>query len=314
MFKNNKVKIFITVFLLAFILTFTFPSVIFADQTTDVSNFVTRLYNTCLDRGPDTDGLANWVNNLISGTVTGGQAAYGFVFSEELKNRNLNNDQFLVIMYKAFFDRPADTGGYNNWMGLLNGGSSREFVFSNFVNSTEFANICAKYGIQAGTLSVANTGTAAVSQDKDPKIGGSEAFYNLIAQALNILAQKDPEVYAQYAAVSRIEEKPFTDALASTGGSVIYFDLSKREFNEMPFEMEIACTLSHELNHVVNWNILKYYTVHSVEQWAFAQEYNTGVKVGAPAVYLNYISYMYYNVYLYYQKLVPGDFVLEPAA
>ena len=314
MFKNNKVKIFITVFLLAFILTFTFPSVIFADQTTDVSSFVTRLYNTCLDRGPDPDGLANWVNNLISGTVTGGQAAYGFVFSEELKNRNLNNDQFLVIMYKAFFDRPADTGGYNNWMGLLNSGSSREFVFSNFVNSTEFANICARYGIQAGTLSVANTGTAAAPQGKDPKIGGSEAFYNLIAQALNILAQKDPEVYAQYAAVSRIEEKPFTDALASTNGSVIYFDLSKREFNEMPFEMEIACTLSHELNHVANWNILKYYSRATGEQWAYGQEYHTGVKVGAPAVYLNYISYMYYNVYLYFHKDMPKDYALEPAA
>src|SRR5450830_740031 len=206
MFKNKKIKIFVTVFLLALMLTFTFPSIAFADQATDVSSFVTRLYQTCLDRGPDPAGLDNWINNLISGKVTGGQAAYGFVFSEELNNRNLNNDQFLVIMYKAFFDRPADTGGYNNWMGLLNGGSSREFVFSNFVNSTEFANLCAKYGIQAGTLSAENTGTAATTQSKDPKIVGSEAYYNLIAQALNILAQKDPEVYAQYSLVTRIEE------------------------------------------------------------------------------------------------------------
>jgi Host cell surface-exposed lipoprotein. len=159
MFKNNKIKIIAIVFLLAFILVFTFPSTIFADQTTDVSSFVTRLYNTCLDRGPDPAGLDNWVNNLLSGKMTGGQVAYGFVFSDELKNRNLNNDQFLVVMYKAFFDRTADTGGYNTWMGLLNGGSSREYVFSNFVNSTEFANLCAKYGIQAGTLSVANTVT-----------------------------------------------------------------------------------------------------------------------------------------------------------
>ena len=161
MFKNNKIKIFVTVFLLAFILAFTFPSIAFADQTSDVTSFVTRLYNTCLDRGPDPEGLDSWVNNLISGKITGGQAAYGFVFSDELNSKNLNNDQFLVIMYKAFFDRPADTGGYNNWMGLLNGGSSREFVFSNFVNSTEFANLCAKYGIKAGTLSVANSITTA---------------------------------------------------------------------------------------------------------------------------------------------------------
>ena len=251
---------------------------------------------------------------MISRKVTGGQEAYGFVFSEELKNRNLNNDQFLVIMYRAFFDRPADTGGYNNWMGLLNGGSSREFVFSNFVNSTEFANICAKYGIQAGTVTVENTGTAATPQSKDPKIVGSEAYYNLIAQALNILAQKDPKVYNQYASVNRIEERPCSDALGAANGTVVYMDLSKRQFNEMPFEMEIACTLSHEFNHVTNLNILKYYSTHTIEQWAFAQEYNTGLKVGAPSVYLKYISYMYYNVYLYYQRHVPRDFVLEPAA
>jgi len=143
---------------------------------------------------------------------------------------------------------------------------------------------------------------------------GSEAYYNLIAQALNILAQKDPEVYNQYASVNRIEERPFLNALGATYGSVVYMDLSKREFNEMPFEMEIACTLSHEFNHVTNRNILKYYSVYAYEQWAFAQQYNTGLKVGAPAVYLNYISYMYYNVYLYYQRHVPRDFVLEPAA
>jgi len=314
MFKNNKIRIFVTVFLLAFILTFTFPSIAFADQTSDVSSFVTRLYQTCLDRSPDPAGLDNWVNNLISGKVTGGQAAYGFVFSEELKNRNLNNDQFLAIMYRAFFDRPADTGGYNNWTGLLNGGSSREFVFSNFVNSTEFANICAKYGIQASTVTVENTGTAATTQGKDPKIVGSEAYYNLIAQALNILAQKDPEVYTQYASVSRIEERPLSNALGATYGSVVYMDLSKREFNEMPFEMEIACTLSHEFNHATYLDYRSKYNKYITEQRAFAQEYNTGLKVGAPSVYLNYISYMYYNVYLYYQRHMPRDFVLEPAA
>jgi len=43
---------------------------------------------------------------LISRKVTGGQTAYGFVFSEELKNKNLNNNQFLTVMYRAFFDRP----------------------------------------------------------------------------------------------------------------------------------------------------------------------------------------------------------------
>ena len=45
---------------------------------------------------------------MISRKVTGRQEAYGFVFSEELKNRNINNNQFLTLMYRAFLDRLAD--------------------------------------------------------------------------------------------------------------------------------------------------------------------------------------------------------------
>jgi len=37
---------------------------IIGDQTTDVSNFVTRLYQTCLDRGPNPAGLDNWINKF----------------------------------------------------------------------------------------------------------------------------------------------------------------------------------------------------------------------------------------------------------
>ena len=49
---------------------------------------------------------------MIFKKVTGGQEAYGFVFSEELTNRNLNNNQFLKIIYRAFFDRLADESIY----------------------------------------------------------------------------------------------------------------------------------------------------------------------------------------------------------
>ena len=57
---------------------------------------------------PILQGLIIELINFISRKVTGGQEAYGFVFSEELKNRNLNNNQFLTIIYRAFFDRLAD--------------------------------------------------------------------------------------------------------------------------------------------------------------------------------------------------------------
>ncbi|HHT78607.1 MAG TPA: DUF4214 domain-containing protein [Actinobacteria bacterium] len=160
MLNRKKVKIISAVFIIFSVIIFAFPSSVFAENSTGVEGFVTRLYNTCLDRNPDPDGFANWVNNLVTGRITGGRAAYGFIFSDELINKNLNNDEFLIVMYKAFFDRSPDPGGYENWMGLLNSGSSREFVFSNFVNSDEFANICSKYGIQAGKVRISGSRTS----------------------------------------------------------------------------------------------------------------------------------------------------------
>ena len=71
------------------------------------SDFVTRLYNVCLDRNPDEAGLSSWINALKTGS-TGAEVASGFVFSKEFQNKNLCNDHFVEYMYKAFFNRGAD--------------------------------------------------------------------------------------------------------------------------------------------------------------------------------------------------------------
>jgi hypothetical protein len=174
MFKKNKIKVFVTVFIVTLILTFTFPAIALADQSTDAAGFVIRLYQTCLDRSPDPAGLDFWVSNLASGEISGGQAAYRFVFSEESVNRDLDNDQFLTLLYKAFFDRPADIDGYNYWIALLNDGTSRESVFLNFVNSAEFANICSRFGIEAGTVNITNTETVSIKGIKNEGIKYNE--------------------------------------------------------------------------------------------------------------------------------------------
>ncbi|MFZ3386096.1 MAG: DUF4214 domain-containing protein [Candidatus Hydromicrobium sp.] len=293
MFKNNKIRIFVTVFLLAFILTFTFPSIAFADQTSDVSSFVTRLYQTCLDRSPDPAGLDNWVNNLISGKVTGGQAAYGFVFSEELKNRNLNNDQFLVIMYRAFFDRPADTGGYNNWMGLLNSGSSREFVFSNFVNSTEFANLCRNYNIIAGNLPEASAEPSTRTQ-----IIGSPIFIQNINQALTLLSIYDNLVYCQISQVEKIEESPLDKGGGYYSGRTVYIDLVNQGYGrESDVTIRIALSLSHEFNHVVNSPNYSKFGQVEFEKAACIQQLNTAINIGAPDYLVVWLQNIIINIY-----------------
>ena len=118
------------------------------------ADFVTRFYQLCLSRDPDPAGLKNWVDQLQSGKQTGANVAYGFVFSPEFQNRNVTDDEYINIMYHAFFNRDADAGGYNNWATYLEAGFTRHYVLAGFVNSQEFKNLCASYNINPGSLAI----------------------------------------------------------------------------------------------------------------------------------------------------------------
>ena len=117
-----------------------------------LDDFVERCYTVTLGRGSDPDGFADWKDQLVTGKSVGAQVAYGFVFSKEYKNRNRTNEEYVTDLYKLFMDRDPDEAGFNDWVGKLNSGVSREEVYVGFVNSQEFYNICDSYGITAGAF------------------------------------------------------------------------------------------------------------------------------------------------------------------
>lgn len=114
-----------------------------------IKNFVARFYNLCLSRAPDTDGLRYWYTSLLNKTRTGADVAKGFVFSQEFANSNFSNADYLDTLYEAFFNRKADTGGYNYWLERLNANADRAEVLDGFIYSAEFANLCDTYDIFA---------------------------------------------------------------------------------------------------------------------------------------------------------------------
>lgn len=116
-----------------------------------VTQFVTRLYNVCLDRDPDPDGLETWVQLLLSREKTGSEVAQGFIFSKEFKGKNYCNACYIKHLYKAFLDREYDDEGMNTWINELENGKTRESVFNGFVLSKEFGGICEDYGIDHGS-------------------------------------------------------------------------------------------------------------------------------------------------------------------
>ena len=119
----------------------------FSDSESAIGDFVIRFYQQCLNRGPDEQGLEYWEDALSYGNLTGSEVAQGFVLSQEFINRDTTNEEYLTILYRAFFDREADQGGLDYWFGQLNSGTSREEVLNGFINAQEFANLCNTYGI-----------------------------------------------------------------------------------------------------------------------------------------------------------------------
>lgn len=120
-----------------------------AARAKSVADFVTRFYDKVLNRLPDAGGLADWRNRLLEGDRDGAAVARGFVLSQEFIGKNRTNDEFVEILYSAFFNRTSDPGGKSGWMNLLQSGGSekRIEVLNGFIDSLEFQNLCKIYGI-----------------------------------------------------------------------------------------------------------------------------------------------------------------------
>lgn len=115
--------------------------------------FVERLYKIALNREPEAEGKAFWVNHVVNEGATGADCARFFLLdAPEFMNRGLNNDQFVDTLYAVFFDRAAESGGKSYWVGQLNKGVSKRDVVNGFIESTEWCNVCAGYGVKSGAL------------------------------------------------------------------------------------------------------------------------------------------------------------------
>ena len=119
------------------------------ELTDPIEAFVTRMYQVILEREPDA-GSSTWINGLKDGSFTGVRVADGFVLSDEMLNKDISNEDFVKILYRAFFGREADADGLKTWTDLLDAGCKKKYVFAGFANSTEFGALCAEAGIVQG--------------------------------------------------------------------------------------------------------------------------------------------------------------------
>jgi hypothetical protein len=122
------------------------------NKNSNITAFVTRFYQVILGRLPDNAGLNSWVEQLASGVSSASDIATGFIASSEFTQQNTTPNEYVTILYNAFFNRSPDQG-ITAWVNLIkNGGdttSARLSVLGGFLNSQEFSNLTHAYNIRA---------------------------------------------------------------------------------------------------------------------------------------------------------------------
>ncbi|MDD6058684.1 MAG: DUF4214 domain-containing protein, partial [Clostridiales bacterium] len=113
--------------------------------------FAALLYGNALGREAEVSEVGYWEEQLSRGRE-GAEVAYGFLFSEEFKNHNYDNSDYVEHLYLSLMGRPSDAGGKAGWVAHLDNGVSRVYVFKQFIDSSEFDNLCNTYGISKGTV------------------------------------------------------------------------------------------------------------------------------------------------------------------
>ena len=124
------------------------------DENPDTTKFVYRLYKLVLSRDADDAGLKAWVEALVSKRNNAAKVVEGFIFSDEFKKKNLNDSDYIEVLYKTLLDRNSDPEGKENWLEVAAIGVSRAFLLNDFIGSDEFTKLCAKYGITRGSLTL----------------------------------------------------------------------------------------------------------------------------------------------------------------
>ena len=111
------------------------------------TKFARRLYNECLGREAEAEGLSYWEIQLWDHYQTGTQAAYNFFFSPEFIGYDFDDAEFVDRLYRTLLGRDPDTEGRAGWISALAGGLTREEAYERFAGSNEFRVLCNRYGI-----------------------------------------------------------------------------------------------------------------------------------------------------------------------
>jgi len=110
-----------------------------ADVSGETVNAIKRLYRAYYLRDADAGGLDYWKNQAAAGmtiwTISGHfEAAHEF----DARYGDLNNREFIDLVYANVMGRRADAGGARYWLNRMNNGMTRGVLMTKFSDSPEY--------------------------------------------------------------------------------------------------------------------------------------------------------------------------------
>lgn len=119
--------------------------------STPVGNFVSDLYKNVLMITPDQTEAENITARLESGSSTAADIMKELLNRPEYISRNLQNTDYITMLYNTLLGRDPDETGYSNWCNRIQY-MSRDNVLKGFIGSGEFVTRCTNLGIQSGGI------------------------------------------------------------------------------------------------------------------------------------------------------------------
>ena len=105
------------------------------------------MYREVLGRDGEETGLNDWCRAILKKQATPEQAAESILMSREFTDKDLDDEEYVKVLYRAFMGREYDQAGLDAWVNALEEGAEREAVLHQFASSPEFAGIQAAFGI-----------------------------------------------------------------------------------------------------------------------------------------------------------------------
>lgn len=136
---------------------FVFKIPVYNNMPKDITNglkYAERMYKYVLGREGTETEYKSWARGLVFNDLGCAEMAYEFIFSDEYKNQNTNNSQYVKMLYTALLRREPSDAEIQSWTSLIESGYSRKYVLAQFTSSAEFNRIWSELHLNIGNIVV----------------------------------------------------------------------------------------------------------------------------------------------------------------